>query len=288
MHSPLIESYNQKPNGFDRGILCLAGVLVWTLAVKVFLPAAAHTHDLVLIGFAMAADLSGLVVLFLVSMIVWLRRNELQPRRWALSLALFWVTAQIIVWLLIAFHKDVSGPVLNVGAVRITLPHGWELLKRLPTSDVQYRAWNKQSHVTMNAKTVKNDLALESYVALMVAGTQGLEPDYEKISILTGIPTEVIVKKMESPPCRQELQKIRQVCASLHYELLNAKRDQIAGAAAYELQATVISAESQQTTYSRQFLLSGTAPSELIMVTFLGPTEDIFQDQNLIDAIHNK
>lgn len=100
-----------KPQGFDSGLQCLAGVFAWTMAVKFFLPAATHTHNQALIRLALFADFAGLSILFLISIIVWLRRKEAvhPPRSWAVLLAIIWTFTSSAAWAWISLAANGRG-----------------------------------------------------------------------------------------------------------------------------------------------------------------------------------
>jgi len=46
--------------------------------------------------------------------------------------------------------------------------------------------------------------------------------------------------------------------------------------------------ESGQTIYSRQFVLPGAAPREIVQITYGGASEDVFTKKDLADAIRPK
>jgi hypothetical protein len=87
-------------------------------------PIQTHSHGL--IGFGLAGDLTGLVVLFTLSGLVWLRRNRTvrPPRVWALAIAVVWVSLQLLIYLKFAFgssrHPDTTEIVQNPGISEIS------------------------------------------------------------------------------------------------------------------------------------------------------------------------
>lgn len=307
MSSPLIKSYDKRPPGLDFGLLCLAGVTLWTMAVKIFLPAASHTHDKAVILVAMLSDFIGLLILFIASVIVWIRSNKLShpPRRWALLLALVWTTGQIAVWLSIIAHGHNDneqaaigkshpplfsnrnyGITLAIGGSSIALPQGWQMQKFHATAEVQYRAINPQTKVTLNAGAFRSNLPLESYFAVSVAAAQQSPYQaYEGISTLTGVEALEIQKALESPPGSLALRDLRQAYDVVRFEIRDAKKSLVLGIPIYEIQGTGMQQGSTQTSYIREFFLAGKLPDELIKVTFVSRTGDLFQDPNLINTI---
>jgi hypothetical protein len=143
MQPDAISNSKRKPQGFDSGLRSLAGVFAWTMAVKCFLPAAAHTHNRALLLFAMLGDFVGMLILFLISTIIWLRRKEAAcpPRNWAVLLAIIWAftSSAAWVWISVAGNKhEQSGATSNLSSsfqnegreidrknFSISLPDGW-------------------------------------------------------------------------------------------------------------------------------------------------------------------
>jgi hypothetical protein len=308
MPSPLIESLENKPGGFDLGLCCLAGVTAWTIAVRIFLPAATHTHNHALLTLAVAADFIGLTILFLSSLIVWLRRNHLRtpPRRWALVFALCWVSGQMVVWLLIASRSraegetdlprqlqlaspqaDSDGIVIRTKGARVVLPHGWQVLKQPSEYFVQTRARNVAKDLLVSVGTFHSDMSLEAQVAITIAGAVSLsKEEFERISVITGIPVVQMQRAMETDRGRQMLEKVRQGYAEIDYHLVYAGQNLIKGKTmAYEIRSRVTDHKEGRTRFARQFMFRGLARDELVTVAFLGGSEDVFQDQGLVDAI---
>lgn len=180
-----------------------------------------------------------------------------------------------------------SPAMFETNGVQLFLPEGW--VTQASKSGVQYRARNPQGNASVNVRTFRVNLELESYVAVFVANVQPAEKDYNKISNLTGLTTDQIEKVLESPLGRQLSQEQQQYFKSMAFALQEAKREQLSGGLAYEIEATtVMDQNSKQITYSRQFILSDALPGELVKVTFVSQTDNIFQDQSLADAIHIK
>jgi hypothetical protein len=144
--------YERKPKGFDPGLQCLAGVFAWTMVVKFFLSAAAHTHNRAWILLALLGDFIGVAILFLISMIVWLRRKDAThpPRSWAVLLAVVWASSSSAVWLWTfaanqfgptpihssSFHN--GGDEINRKTFSVSLPDKWPLC---------YRCWIRNGYL---------------------------------------------------------------------------------------------------------------------------------------------
>ena len=307
------KSSDRTPSGFDPGLQCLALVFAWTLIIRYLLPIASHAHNRMWIMLAMTTDFIVLLLIFLFSMIIWLRRDDAAirpPRKWMLLLALLWVSAQIVVWLGIMFRHDAvadkqeppppikthsqtflknsdekGGIVLEMDGVLILLPQGWEALKQPKNLFVQQRARNRVNGMAVSAGAVQMDFPLEQYVALGVAGAElSPEQQFEKISTLTGIPTAEIEKAMASTVGRTMLKKIQEPYRSLQFEILAVKSITISGERAFDIHSK-ITQKSGQVIYSRQFTLNGTSSNVIVNVTFAGGSEDFFEDDSLQAAI---
>jgi len=181
-----------------------------------------------------------------------------------------------------------SGVALELGGYRIVLPTGWQQAKFPPDANVQYCAFNPRNGITMNAGAFKSPLTLETFVAVIIAGTQQTGTDYEKIATLTAVPSDKIKDAFDSDSVRQLLQDVRNTDTANQFYIRNVEVNQISGVQNYEIESTSIKQGETKTTYSRQFLLNGNSPGELVKVTFVGHADNVLQDQSLIDTIKIK
>jgi len=178
-----------------------------------------------------------------------------------------------------------SGVALELGGYRIVLPEGWQQAKSVPNAVVQYRAFNPLNGITMNAGAFKSRLALDSFVAVIIAGAQQTGTDYDKIAGLTGVPSDKIKETLDSGSIRGVLQDERNTDAAKQFNLRDAKVNQISGNRIYEIESTSIKQGETETTYSHQFLLNASSPGELVKITFVSHADNVLRDQSLIDTI---
>jgi len=186
-----------------------------------------------------------------------------------------------------AFSEDTAdaGVKLETGGLQIALPQGWEVLNQSTNFFVQQRARNLERNYALSAGTFKSDLAIDKYVALALAGFEsGPEPHFEKLSKVTGVSVTDIENMLQSQIGRQELQVIKQAYRSNRFEVLDARRIEVSGVAAYELHLKMTILATGGILYTRQFTFAGASPGEIVNITFVGP-ENIFQDNSLANAI---
>ena len=165
------------------------------------------------------------------------------------------------------------------------LPEGWQQVKSVPNAVVQYRAFNPRNGITMNAGAFKSRLSLESFVAVIIAGAQQTGTDYDRITTLTGMPSDKIKETLDSSGVRGVLQDERNTDAAKQFNLRDAEVNQISGARIYEIESTSVKQGEAEITYSHQFLLNGSSPGELVKITFVSHADNVLQDQSLIDTI---
>jgi hypothetical protein len=130
MRPELIQSGKRKPHGFDPGLQALAGVLIWTLATKLFLRTAIRSHNPFLVFGAMTSDVGGMAIFFVFSLVIWVRhkRTASAPRTWAVLIAIIWSAASLATWLLIMLRTSGHAPtVTNIDreTFSVSIPAGW-------------------------------------------------------------------------------------------------------------------------------------------------------------------
>jgi hypothetical protein len=182
-------------------------------------------------------------------------------------------------------RADDVGVKLETGGFQIALPQGWEVLNQPTNFFVQQRARNIERNYALSVGTFKSDLALDQYIAIALAGFESGLDHFDKLSKRTGVPASNIERLLRSQIGRQMLESIKQSYRSNQLEVLDSKKIEILGAAAYELHLKVTVLKSGGVIFVRQFtLLSRASVGQIVNITFAGP-EDIFQDESLLKAI---
>lgn len=182
---------------------------------------------------------------------------------------------------------DNVGVILQTSGTKIVLPGNWEKLNQPATFFVQQRARNSDTGVAVSAGTIKSDLPLEQYTALGIAGLMsGPERQLERIAELARVPVTEVKKALESHTGQQTLAQMKQIKNTMHSELLSVVQLKISDAAAFEIHSKVTFLKSGQTVFTRQFSYAGAGLDEIVTITYAGSSEDIFQDNTLLEAIH--
>lgn len=181
---------------------------------------------------------------------------------------------------------DGVGITLQTGGTQIVLPAGWEKLDQPANFFVQQRARNSDTGVALSAGTIKCDLPIEQYAALGIGGLMpGPEQQLERIAELAHVPVAEVEKALESQTGRQTLAQIKQTQNTMHFELLSATQLKISGALAYEIHSKLTILQSGQIVFSRQFSYADAGQNEIVTITYASSSEDVFQDNTLLDAI---
>jgi len=87
---------------------------------------------------------------------------------------------------------------------------------------------------------------------------------------------------------KQLLEQVKQASRTMRFELVGVSSENFAGGTRFEIHSKMTILESGQTIYSRQFVLPGAAPREIVQITYGGASEDIFTKKDLADAIRPK
>ncbi len=177
----------------------------------------------------------------------------------------------------------------ETGGVEIILSNGWESLDQPINFFVQKRARNAEQGIALSAGSFTLDLTLEQYTALGLTGVaSGPDAAIEKLAKDVGIPKEDVEKALASQIGRQFTDSLKQASQTMKFELLKVAKSEINGGTRFEIQSKVIVKESGQTIFSRQFVLAGSSPREIVQITFASASKEIFSSKNLADAIHPK
>jgi hypothetical protein len=175
----------------------------------------------------------------------------------------------------------------EAGGVQISLGSGWEALKHTPNFFVQERARYGARGTILNVGAFKVDLSLEQYAAIAVGSlTSGSESQLGYVARQLGMSREDLDSLLTSPAGKQVADQVRQASRTMRFELVSLTKEKIGGAEVFEIHARVTMLDSNQTLYSRQFLMKSTAPKEVVQISYIGPAKGLFSQKDLADAIH--
>ena len=86
----------------------------------------------------------------------------------------------------------------------------------------------------------------------------------------------------------QALDSLKQTARTMRFELLKISKMEVDGEKRFDIHSKMIVVESGQIIFSRQFLLSGSSPREIVQITYAGTSEGILTQKDLADAIRPK
>ena len=185
-----------------------------------------------------------------------------------------------------------DGFTTETGGLEIVLPNGWERLDQPTNFFVQKRARDAKQGIALSAGSCALDLTLEQYAALGLAGFAGFasspEAAFEKFAKVVGSSKEAFEKALASQIGRQLVDSLKQASRTMRFELLKVSKKQVDGTTRFEIHSKVIVVDSGQIIFSRQFLLSGSSPHQIVQITYAGTSEGILTQKDLADAIRRK
>ena len=201
---------------------------------------------------------------------------------------LLWVLSSFI--LLARFSPAAEdGFTTETGGVKIVLPKGWKRLDQPTNFFVQKRARNAEDGIALSAGSFTLDLTLEQYVVLGLAGLDsGPVPPLEKLANDVGISKEAIGKALTSQIGQQLMDNLKQASRTTRFELLEVSKKEVAGGTRFDVHSKMIVKESGQAIFSRQFLLAGSAPRQIVQITFASASKEILTSKDLADSIQLK
>jgi len=177
----------------------------------------------------------------------------------------------------------------ETGGVQIILTNGWNRLDQPVNFFVQKRARNTEQNIALSAGSFVLDLTLEQYVTLGLSGlASGPDAALEKLAKDVGISKEEAEKALSSQIGRQLTESLKQTSRTMQFELLNVSKKEIDGATMFDIHSKMVVIASGQIIFSRQFLLYGSSPHEIVQITYASTSEGIFSQKDLADSIRPK
>jgi hypothetical protein len=202
-----------------------------------------------------------------------------------------WVTICFALFLGYVCLGDDGGITLRIDGTQIILPAGWEKLDQPENFFVQARARNADLKIAISAGAFKTDLSVKQYVGLGICGLKqgnaekAIELGTKQAADLAHTSVEEVQKALQSQIGQQMLAQIKNQSALYSLDFLSATNWEISSVSAFEIHSKMIILQSKQIIFSRQFIYQGTEPQQIVQITFASPSEDIFQDKSLIEAI---
>jgi hypothetical protein len=182
-----------------------------------------------------------------------------------------------------------SGFATETGGVEIVLPKGWERLDQPTNFFVQKRALHAEEGIALSAGSFTLDLTLEQYVALGLSGLDsGPVPFIEKVAKEVGISKEEFEKALTSRVGRQLTENLKQASETMRFELLKVSKEKVSAGTRFEVHSKVVVKDSGQVIFSRQFIMAGSAPQQIVQITFASASKEILTQTDLPDSIRLK
>ncbi len=177
----------------------------------------------------------------------------------------------------------------DLGGWRTTLPKVWERLDQPKNFIVQERARNSDTGSAFSGGSFELELTLEQYTGLgllgLLQGTEGPEGILVKIAQITGVSITTVEAALASKIGNQVRESLKQASTTLKMELLKSGKATIDGEKGFEIHSKITVIQSGQTLYSRQFIMRGSSPNEIVQLTFAGSSKRILTDETVRRAI---
>jgi hypothetical protein len=145
-----------------------------------------------------------------------------------------------------ASFDDNVGITLQVDGTQIILPAGWRKIDFPTNLYVQQGAANPKKRIAIIAGVTKSDQSVEQFADIQFADTSS---------------------------------------AKLKEEVLSRKNMEISGFPTVEIDGKRTNQQSGKQEFIRSFIFAGSDPQEIVTISYVSPSEDIFQDQSLVDFI---
>jgi tetratricopeptide (TPR) repeat protein len=176
--------------------------------------------------------------------------------------------------------------ILETGGVQIVLPNGWEPLEQPSTYFVQKRARSVEHGIALSAGSIRLEMSLQQYAAVGAAGlVKGTESQLDFLATQTGLTRSEVDNTLASMIGRQLLEQVKQWSQTNRSELLRLFRQNLPSGTRYQIHSKLTMVDSGQVLYSRQFVLQGVSPGEIVTVTYVGGSAELFDQKDLADAI---
>ncbi len=202
----------------------------------------------------------------------------LAPRLFRLTPAL-----SLLLFITVAARADFDA---EVGGVKIRLGDDWESVQEATNFFAQQHARNSTRGILFRAGSFKVDLSLEQYAAIGIGSlTSGSDSQLDYVARQVGLPRSEVDKILASPAGKAIADQVRQASRTMRIELISITDRKIAGLKCYEVHSRVTAIGTGRTLYSRQFILPGAAPHEIVQINYTGVSKSLYVDKDLLDAI---
>jgi len=167
--------------------------------------------------------------------------------------------------------------------VRLVLPAEWQAVQQTTNFFVQKRARHAEHGIEMSAGTFGIDISVDHYAGVLAVSltTNSLEQ------------LDHVAKRVHSE--RSDLERIRsqaggrgRLAESIRqlagFELIDVSFQDVIGGRQYDIRSKT-AGKSGRTLYRRDFILPGVALREIVQVTYVGPSEEVFTNRAIIRSI---
>lgn len=177
---------------------------------------------------------------------------------------------------------------IETGGVQIILTNGWEPLEQPANFIVQKRGVNADQGIALSAGSFKVDLSIEQYTAIGVASLMAGPERLDWAAKQVGVPLVELEKAVKTALGKQLLEQLKQLANTTRFEVLHVFSRKVFVEKRFEVHSKITIVESGQVIYSRQFIMQGMAPNEIVQITYASKSKDVFTKKDLVDAIRSK
>lgn len=177
---------------------------------------------------------------------------------------------------------------IETRGVRVDLPPEWRSVSEQPTFFIQRRARHPEHRIEMSAGAFKLDFTVEEYAGVVASCfTTNAEEQLDHLVKRLRSTRADIGAAVTSRAGRRIAEHVAQASPSARFELIDVYHQNITGGRQYDIRSKT-SRSSDPILYRRDFVLAGVAPNELVHVTCVGPSEQVFTNRGIIRSIRKE
>lgn len=172
--------------------------------------------------------------------------------------------------------------------VAIDLPAAWQPFEQPTNFFIQKRARHPEHGIEMNAGAFKFDLPVGPYAGVVAAclATKTSER-LDHIAERVDSTRSEIERAKDSRAGRTIADHVAKASSSARFELIDVFYQDLADTKQYDIRSKT-SADSKPILYRRDFILAGVAPNEIVQVTYIGPSEEVFKNKDIIRSVRKE
>jgi hypothetical protein len=175
---------------------------------------------------------------------------------------------------------------LKTLGVRVELSAEWQAVKETTNFFVQKRARHAQHGIEMSAGAFGMDISVEHYAGVVAASltTNALE-QLDHVAKRVHSDRSDLERILSKTVGRGRLaESIRQLEG---FELIDVSFQDVIGGRQYDVRSKT-TGKSGRTLYRRDFVLAGLALREIVQITYVGPSEEVFTNRAIISSVRKE